>query len=309
VRNVTVPTAEDLAAARAVVAQHLAPTPVVESPALGAWLKLESAQPIGAFKARGALAGLARLPPGIAVVAASTGNHALGVAWAARRLGVAARIVIPETTSPAKLAKLRALRADLVVHGGDYDGAEQHALSLDGHYLSPCNDTGVIAGQSTVGAELGEQFDGPLGVVVPIGGGGLIGGIVLWAQGRPATRVVGVQAEASPTMLRAVEAGAAVPVDAHPTIADGVTGSVEPGSVTIGLAARAEAIVLVSEAEIRDGMRFLAAEHGLVVEGAGAVPVAAIRAGRVRAQPGERLVAVVTGRNIALDAYAAALAA
>ena len=309
VREVTVPTAAELERARALVAEHLEPTPLVESRALGAHLKLESAQPTGAFKVRGALAGLDRVPQGTRVITASTGNHALGVAWASARLGIRATVVVPESTSSAKLGKLRALGADLIVHGADYEAAEQYALAADAHFLSPCNDTGVIAGQATVGHEIGEQLDGPLRVVVPIGGGGLLGGIVLWAQSRPDTRVVGVEAHASPTMRAAVAAGDAVALIEDATIADGVTGSLEPGAVTIALAARADALELVSEAEIHDAMRFVASEHGLIVEGAGAVAVAAIRSGRVVADPGERLVAIVSGRNIALDAYAAVVAA
>ena len=308
VREVTVPTVDELAAARVLVSAHLAPTPLVESPNLGAHLKLESWQPVGSFKARGALAGLARIAPDRRIVTASTGNHALGVAWAAARLGHTATIVVPETTSPAKLEKLRSLGADLVVHGADYDAAEQHALGLGGHFLSPCNDTGVIAGQASIGPELGERLDGPLCAVVPIGGGGLISGMVLWAQGRRGTRVVGVESDASPGMTLAVAAGDAVAFEERPTIADGVTGSIEPGAATIALAAQAESIQIVAEPEIRAAMRFLAAEHGLLVEGAGAVAVAAIRTGRVApSAPGERLVAIVTGRNITLDAYAAAL--
>lgn len=307
-RDVTLPTAEDLAAARAVVAEHLAPTPILQS--RDAALKLETAQPTGAFKVRGALAALNRLAAGTPVVTASTGNHALGIAWASQRLGVTATVVVPETTSPAKLDKLRALGADLVLHGTEYDDAEQHALAHGAHFVSPCNDTGVIAGQSTVGSEIGEQLgDGPLCVVVPVGGGGLISGTLLWAQSRGGVRVVGVQAEASPTMIAAVAAGDAVDVPTRDTIADGVTGSLEPGALTIRLAAQADALLEVSEPEIHDALRFLASEHGLIAEGAGAVPIAAIRSGKVAAQPGERLVAVVTGRNIALAQLAAVLAA
>ena len=310
VREVTVPTADDLGAARELVAAHLAPTPLIASPRLGAHLKLESVQPVGAFKVRGALTGLARVPEDERIVTASTGNHALGVAWAAARLGRTATIVVPESTAAGKLDKLRALGADLVVQGRDYDAAEQHALSLGGHFLSPCNDTGVIAGQATVAAEIGAQLDGPLCLVVPIGGGGLIGGTVLWAESRRDVRVVGVEAEASPGMSLAVAAGEAVVFEEKPTIADGVTGSIEPGAATIGLAARAEAIVCLGEGEIRAAMRFLAAEHGLVTEGAGAVAVAAIRAGHAAPRtPDERVVAIVTGRNIALDAFAAVIGA
>ena len=166
VREVAVPTAADRDAAWDVVSARLAPTPVVPAPALGddVYLKLETLQPTGSFKVRGALAALSRADGG-PVVMASAGNAGLGVAWAAAALGVAATVVVAETASPAKVAALRALPVTLVEHGADYDEAEAHALALAAQgaaYVSSYNDTGMIAGQSTVGRELESQLPGPV---------------------------------------------------------------------------------------------------------------------------------------------------
>ena len=292
-RAVTIPTSDDLAAARQVVARYLAPTPLVGR------LKLETLQPTGSFKVRGALAALERTPPDERVVAASAGNHGLGVAWAAAKLGRTATIVVPETASTAKVAALRALSADLVQHGRGYDEAEAHALGLDGRFVSPYNDRDVIAGQATIGAEL--PPDEPLLVVCPVGGGGLVSGLVLWARERGDARVVGVGASASTAVGVAVAAGEIVAVDVLPTLADGLAGNLEPGSVTPRVAADADALHAVDEPAIEDAMRALAREHGVVGEGSAATALAAIRSGLVAPRDGERLVVVVTGRNVALD--------
>jgi threonine dehydratase len=307
-RQVAVPDASHLSLALAAVRRHLPETPVVPAATLGddVWLKLETLQPVGAFKVRGALAALSRRG-GRRVVTASAGNHALAVAWAARRLGVDAQVMVPETASPAKLAALRAAGADLVVHGVDVDAAEALALSVaaDGaEFVSAYNDTDVIAGNATIGAELDAVFGSDeLCVVVPIGGGGLLAGIAVWARGRPNVRVVGVEAEASRQMSAAFAAGGRrVVVDVHPTVADGLAGNLEVGAITPGIAlAAVEEIVAVSEPELRDAMRELALSCGVVAEGAGAAATAAILAGRIRRRPGETVVALVTGRNCTSD--------
>ena len=167
-RAVAAPSAADLDAAWELVSERLAPTPLVPAPALGdaVHLKLETLQPTGSFKVRGALAALSRTGDG-PVVTASAGNAGLGVAWAAAALGVPATVVVAETASPAKIAALEALPVTLVRHGADYDVAEAHALALaeqGAAYVSSYNDTGVIAGQSTLGRELESQLPGPFSV-------------------------------------------------------------------------------------------------------------------------------------------------
>jgi threonine dehydratase len=296
-----------------VVAAHLRPTPVVPLELPGGvevLAKLDSLQPTGSFKLRGALAALSALPsPGVRVVGASAGNHALALVEAARRLGLRATVVVPRTGSAAKLAALRRLHADLVVHGDDYDQAERHALELadaGGAYVSAYNDPHVIAGQATWAAETAEGLPGGATLVVPVGGGGLLAGTLLWAADRPDVRVVGVEAAASRALSAAVAAGRVVAVPVAPTLADGLAGNLEAGSVTPALArGRVHAIVAVTEEEIERAIRFLAAS-GLVVEGSGAVGVAALLAGRVPADGGT-VAALLTGRNIAAGTLARVL--
>jgi threonine dehydratase len=306
VRHVLVPDDVALKAAADVVGQHLAPTPVVACPALGEGvvLKLETLQPTGSFKVRGALAAVAAAlgrDPGVELVAASAGNHGLGVAYAAGRLGVRATVVVAENASPAKVRALEHYGVTLVRRGRSYDEAEAQALELaartGGHFVSPYNDPDVIAGQASVAAELAAQVPGASTLVVPVGGGGLLSGVALVTAGR-SVRLVGVEPEASAAMTAALAAGRAVPITSGQTIADGLAGSIEEGSVTVEIARRRHAeMVTVTEAELVASMRFLAAEVGLVAEGAGAATVAAWRAGRVGAGSGPTVL-VVSGRNI-----------
>jgi threonine dehydratase len=295
-----------------VVAERLAPTPLVPAPALGdgVYLKLETLQPTGSFKVRGALAALSRAGGG-PVVTASAGNAGLGIAWAAAALAVDATVVVAETASPAKLVALEALPVTLIRHGAGYDDAERHALSLavDGTtYVSSYNDTGVIAGQSTIGRELDFQLPGPLTVACPLGGGSLSSGLGLWAAGRADARVVAIEAERSPAFSTALAAGEITPIEVRDTLADGLAGNIEPGAVTFELVRdNVAAVASVTEPEIEEAVRLLARAHGIVAEGAGAAAVAGVMAARVERVPGP-LVIIVTGRNIALRRLAAVLA-
>jgi threonine dehydratase len=297
----------ELDAAAAVVARRLPPTPLVPAPALGerVWLKLETQQPTGSFKVRGALAALAQAGGG-PVVTASAGNAGLGVAWAAAALGVPATVVVPECASPAKVAALAALPVTLVEHGAGYDEAEAHALALPGTYVSAYNDTHVIAGAATIGREL-EALGEPLAVVCALGGGGLASGLGLWAAQRDGTRVLGVEAARSPAFSSALAAGAITRIEVGETLADGLAGNLEPGSATFPLVREhVAAVASAEEPEIEEAIRFLARAHGIVAEGAGAVPVAALLTGALEVD-GATVVVVVSGRNIALDRLAAVL--
>ena len=305
-RTVEVPGTETLASAAAIVSAHLPATPVVAAPELGPGvvLKLEMFLPTGSFKVRGGLAAVAaaeRRHPGAALVTASAGNHGLGVAYAADRLGAKATVVVAETASEAKVRALATYGVTLVRHGTSYDEAEARALEIaeeeHGHFISPYNDADVIAGQATVGTELLGQVPGVRQVVVPVGGGGLLSGIGLATAG--SVHLVGVESAASTAMAAAVAAGEVVPVPVGPTMADGLAGNIEPGSVTVSLARRfASAFVAVTEEEIAEAVRHLAFGHGIVAEGSGAAGVAALQAGRVSTDDGPTVV-VVTGRNIA----------
>ena len=316
-RAVRVPDASEIPAAGAIVREHLAVTPAIPAPLLGpdTWLKLESLQPTGSFKVRGALvavtAALAR-DRRSSIVTASAGNHGLGIAYAADRLGATATIVVPANASEAKLAAIERFAVALVRHGTSYDEAEAHALALAGagaSFVSPYNDPDVISGQGTIVAEVLEQVPDVATIVTPIGGGGLASGIGLAATtaGRR-IRVVGVEAAQSPAWRSALDAGRPVPITAGPTLADGLAGNFEPGSVTFDLVQRTIAdVVTVSEDEIATAMRFLAREHGLIAEGSAAVGVAALLTERAARTEGATVV-IITGRNIATSTLAGVLA-
>jgi threonine dehydratase len=297
------PTVEDVVSARAVIDRHLEPTPVIRSPALGSvGLKLETTQPTGSFKVRGALVAVAH-DHAQPIVTASAGNHGLGVAYAATAYGAPATIVIPTNASPVKRAALESFAVELVAVGSSYDEAEAHALQLATHgarFISPYNDPDTIAGQGTIALELFEQMREVRQIVVPIGGGGLISGIALAATMRDGVRVVGVQAAASAAMVAALDGVSTIAV--LPTLADGLAGNLEEGTITVELTRRHVAdIVTVTEDEIAGAIAFLSAEHGLVAEGSAAVGVAALLNGRISAE--EPTAVIVTGRNIARSTY------
>ena len=320
-RAVAPPGAAELDAAWRAVSARLAPTPLVRAPALGerVWLKLESLQPTGSFKVRGALAALSALSGDAEVVTASAGNHGLGVAWAATALGRRATVVVPDNASPAKLAALERFDVRVERVGASYDDAEARALELGAAgavYVSPYNDTRVIAGQATLGREVAES--GLVGlaptVVVPLGGGGLASGAGLWASsvaggggGGERPRVVAVEAERSQAFRTALDAGAITPFSPEPTLADGLGGNLEPGSVTFELVRdHVDAVLFSPEEEIEDAVRVLASAAGVVAEGAAACAAAAVLAGRVGGEG--TIVLVVTGRNIARARLAEVLA-
>lgn len=323
-RSVTRPTANDLARARDVVATHLPPTPLVAAD-IGnqeILLKLETLQPTGSFKVRGALAAMAGIPEGAKVLAASAGNHALGIAWAASQTATPATVIVAETASSAKQAKLATYPIELVRHGATYDEAEAHAVSLsrdlpdDTVFISPYNDPHVIAGQSTVLDEVVAQVSPgtPLTVVVPIGGGGLLAGIALRAeelnQFGHDIQLVGVEAAESPAVSSAIAAGRTTPIEIGDTLADGLAGNLEPGSITVDLiAGRVAAIVQVDEHAIADALRMLAWNWGVLAEGSGAATIAAIESGLVEIMPGRTVVAIISGRNIAHETLLGILAA
>jgi threonine dehydratase len=286
-----------LAEAAARVRGVLPETPLVRSERLGAWLKLESLQITGAYKVRGALNALAsQVERGDhrAVFAASAGHHGLGVAWSARRLGLAATIVVPEDAPRTKVAGCQALGARVIRAGDGFESCLVRARALahasGGRFLHAFDDPEVIAGQSTVAAEL--LAARPDVVVVPIGGGGLIAGVGSLLR-RHGIRVVGAQVEGVDSLRRAL-AGAKEPAPLRAaTLADGLRVAT-PGRLPLRIAAAfLDEIVVVSEDEVANALAALALHERVVAEGAGAVAVAALaRVG------GGRRIAVVSGGNI-----------
>lgn len=301
-RQVKLPTERDFDRARVAVRQTLKPTPLVKL-AGNRWLKLESQQPSGAFKVRGAIAALSRIPAGSKIVTASAGNHAIGVAWAAANLKQQATIVVPANASPRKLDILHDMGANIVEIGESFDDAENHALQLAAEgltYISAYNDPHVIAGQGTIVDELVQQIDGDFVIVVPVGGGGLISGIVTRVNTTPDRNitVIGVEASASRAISASVEAGEVVQVEIGETLADGLAGNLEQGSITVDILRKHTPLFMtVDEAEIRSAIRTLYLQHDLTAEGAAATAFAAMKQLRMDLP----VVALLTGRNIASE--------
>lgn len=266
------------------------------------WLKYECFQFTGSFKLRGALNALL-LAQAPRVVTVSAGNHGLGVARAARMLGTQASVVLPTTASAAKIAALERSGAELILCGATYDEAELAGRALAAErgqpFVSAYNDPAVIAGGGTVALEILEDLPATGTLVVPAGGGGLIGGTGVAAHAlHPDLVLYGVQSTASPALHAALEAGRLVPVELHDSLADGLAGNVEAGSITFDLVREHVArIALVDEPSIAEAMRFLLEEEHVLVEGSAAVGVAAVRR-RLLDLHGPTVL-VLTGRNVA----------
>lgn len=314
------PTLADVNAARHRLTGIALHTPLEASPALaeasGAAeirLKREEVQPTGSFKTRGAhnkVALVAEGRPEAALVTASSGNHGIAVATAATRHDMRLTVLVGRSVSPAKLERLRALetrRITVELTGNDTDDAEAEARRRDDAwhaiYVPPYNDADVIAGQATVAVEILADWPEVDTIVVPIGGGGLIAGIGLWAKAvKPGLRLIGVQPSASPPMYAHLETGSTEPMPIAPTLADGVAGNIERDSITWELCRRlVDEVVIVDEEAIADAMRWAIEVPHLLLEASAVLGIAALQAGRIDVS--ERRVAVVaTGRNVATDA-------
>lgn len=275
------------------------------------FLKLENLQMTGSFKERGARNRLLALDPAArkaGVVAASAGNHAQGVAYHARSLGIAATIVMPCTTPLNKVVATRAHGSTVVLHGEGYDEAAAEAQRIaDEQQLLPIHafdDDLVIAGQGTIALELLDQIDDLDAVVVPVGGGGLIGGIgVALKQRRPSIRVYGVEAAAMPAMASALDAGAVAGVQAARTIADGIAVSAVCER-TLALCERyVDDVIAVDEEELAEAVLVLIEQEKTVAEAAGAAALAGLLQGRLPLA-GKRVALVVSGGNIDVNLLA-----
>ncbi len=296
----------DIAQARERLAPHLRPTALEAAPGLGerVWLKLENSNPTRSFKVRGALNTMLQLDEAErsrGIIACSSGNHALGVAWAAQLAGLPATLLMPPATSRRKIDGVRRLGSQAELFGMTYDDAEVEARRRQQTqgltFISPYNDSRVIAGAGTIGLELLDEWRDLARVLVPVSGGGLISGIALALKTlRPALEVIGVCARSAPAMARLIH-GCALP-QRWDTLAEALSGDVEAGSITIDLVRRhVDDVVLVEEDAIADAMRWLLLEHGQVVEGGGAVTVAALQTNVVEVD--ERSTAlVISGGNV-----------
>jgi len=275
------------------------------------FVKWECDQRTGSFKLRGALHKLRSLSPADrarGVVSASTGNHGLAISHASRSEGVGLKLFLPETVAAVKRSRIEAMGVDVEVRGTSCDKAEalarEFADSTGRVFVSPYNDRDIVRGAGTVGLELDEDLDRFDDVLVPVGGGGLIAGLAGYLKAvRPEVRVVGVEPVASAFMAASLGAGRLVDIEEKPTIADAVAGGIEPGSITFPLCRDfVDAIVLVPEERIAQAMAVVHARHGRVIEGAGALPFAALLESPARFR-GRAVVAVVSGANIAPDRF------
>jgi threonine dehydratase len=290
---------------------YLPPTPLQHSRAFTdkarchVHLKIESIQPIRAFKVRGALNKLIRMPAGqrsAGVITASAGNHGLGVAYAAAVFDVPATVYVPETANQFKVEAIRRLGARVIAAGRNYSGANLEALNAQlesgATFIHAYDDPDVVAGQGTIATELLTDLKDFDTVLVPVGGGGLIGGIALYLKSKkPDIKVIGVEPVGADGMYRSRRAGTIVTLDRVNTIADGLAASA-PGKLTFELAQRyVDELVLVEETEMLRAIRLLFEWEHLLAEPAGAAGLAALLY-HYRPVPNEKVVVILSGGNV-----------
>ena len=317
-------TLDDIAAARQRIGGVVVTTPLRLSEWLSTddaavLLKIETIQPTASYKIRGALNAAQRLfdATGAAagnlfdfagttprLVTASAGNHGKALAYAARMLGLPLTVFIAANAPRAKIDAIRAAGADLR-ECVDYDAAEREAkgCAADGHgiYISPYSHPDVIAGAGTIGLELFESEPQLDTVVVPMGGGGLISGVGTALKAfNPNIRVIGVEVEASCPFTKSLEAGRLVTIDVRPSLADGLTGNLDPDTITLEMVkAVVDEIVLVDEPLLRQALAGTIEHEHILIEGAAAAGVAAILGGKVPLRG--KVAVILTGANIDAD--------
>ena len=303
-------TPDDVERARRALAPYLRPTPLrrafcVREPAT--WLKLECWQPTGSFKVRGAtnvLLSLSEAEQARGVVAASAGNHALGVAFAASAVGAGLRVTlfVPDSAPAAKIDKLRTFPVRVEQGGATYDDAGARAVAhvreTGATYVHAYDDPRTAGGQGTTGVEILDDLPNVGTILVPVGGGGLISGIAVSVKARhPDVRVVAVQPLASPALPESLRQGRPLyDFPAGPTLADGLAGGI--GDLVFNHRALIDDVVLVSEPEIAEAMVALLTHDQVVAEASAAVGVAALRSGRFRPRDDRPVAVVVSGANV-----------
>jgi threonine dehydratase len=314
-------TVEDVRAAAERIAGHVVRTPLVPfaaaEPGRPLWFKPESLQPVGAFKLRGAFnAILQRIDDARSrgVVTHSSGNHARAVAWVARELGLRATIVIPDAAPAVKVDAVRRLGAEVVIVAPEDRDTRAFELAAEHGYvmIPPYDDAAVVAGQGTIGLEIAADLASLDGVLVPVSGGGLIGGIATAVKAlSPGTRVIGVEPELAADAAESFRTGQRVswtPEQTYRTIADGLRTTSVGEIPWRQIQKYVDDVITVSEDEIRDGVRRLAADARLVAEPSGAVPFAAYLHHASELGVDGNVVAVVSGGNLAMDTLARIIA-
>jgi threonine dehydratase len=293
------------------IAPHVRHTPVEFSPSLSdasgadVYLKMENLQTTGSFKLRGATNALLSLSPGTkGVVAASSGNHGMAVAHAARIAGLEALIFVPESAAPSKLETIERMGARIRRVDGDPVLAETAARVYADEsglpYLSPYNDPAVVAGQGTIGVELASDLERTEVLFASLGGGGLIAGAGGYLKGARRTHVVACSPVNSPVMHESLRAGRILDLPSFPTLSDGTAGGVEAGAITFDICREiVDDSFTVSEDEIRVAMRLIIGRHHTLIEGSAAVAVAGFLQTADR-WAGKEVVIVLCGANVGL---------
>jgi len=309
--NAVIPDWGAVRAARQFLEGHFAPTRLVMAPSLtrgdgaGVYLKLESDLPTGSFKVRGALYALhaemsrRRVTE---VVASSTGNHGAAVAWAAKSVGIPAKIFLPCAVNPVKQSRIRALSADIVQHGKDIseaaDAAEKYVRNSDAFFLNDATNSDIPAGTATVACEILEQLPEVAAVWAPMGDTALIRGVAFAAKHlRPEVRIVGVQAERAAAYYLSWKRGVPVPTSTCDTIADGLATRTPIRENVTAIRALVDEVHVVTESQMLAAIKLLLLEEHLVAEPAGAATTAACIADSLAVTQGA-LVLLLTGANI-----------
>lgn len=310
-------TLQDIQAAKVELHRYLTPTPLLKnswiSEALGCevYLKLETAQPIGSFKIRGATYKISQLTDAQkqkGVIAASAGNHAQGVAWGARQLGVHAMIVMPTIAPLVKCQNTKALGADVILRGANYDEAYAAALELAEKtgrvFVHAFDDEAVIAGQGTVALEIHDQLPSADVVIGAIGGGGLMAGVAIALKAlQPSVQVIGCQSAGAASMIRAIESKKIVPLSTIETFADGIAVKTANERLYRILESQLDCFLEVPDDAIAAAVLTLLEKSKTVAEGAGAVALAGLDLIRDQVQ-GKKVVVIVSGGNIDVNLLA-----
>ena len=301
--------------AKARVAPHVYHTPLLTSRLLcertgfDVRLKAEMFQRTGSYKIRGPLNKFAHLSEEQrrrGVICSSAGNHAQGVALAARLNNMRAVVVMAENATPSKIEATRAYGAEVVLHGTIWDEANEKAKQLCEErgltYIHPFDDPHLIAGQGTLGLEIYEDFPEADVVVVPIGGGGLISGIAMALKGlNPRIRIIGVESSGAPAMKLSVEKGELVTLDRVDCIIDGLRVKRVGQHTFEAVQQFVDEVVALPDSDIFEALIWIMSHCKLVVEGAASAPVAALLHGLVKAPPGAKVVCVLSGGNVNLQ--------
>lgn len=308
-------TLEEIKEAKALLNEQIIRTPLTYATMLSemvecdVYLKLENLQLTGAYKVRGALNKLSSLTEeekSHGIICSSAGNHAQGVALAAKKLGIKATIVMPETTPLSKVIGTKRFGAEIVLHGKFYDEAYKKALKIQEEnnltFIPPFNDNHIIAGQGTVGLEIYEDAKNLDIVVVPIGGGGLISGVSIALKSlNPDIKIIGVEAENMPAMKHSIEKGKIVTIKKNKTIADGIAVT-QVKDITFNYVKEyVDEIVTVTEAEMAHSIMQLLEIEKVLVEASGAASFAAIYYDKIKDLKGKKVGAVISGGNIDLN--------